>query len=621
MRARWLWRLVVALGWSTALVLSADAAKVQRVSVNTAGEQANTSREFPYNLIVRTSPDGRYAVFESNATNLWPVDGNSSTLDERDVFLRDRALGITELISQSSSGEPGNAGSVNPFVTADGRYVFFHSSATNLVTPATPLWQPNVYLRDRLLDTTELVTLTSTGAPPDTNHTGVTDITPDGRYLLFVSDASNIVPGDTNRADDVFVRDRLAGTTERVSLSPSGAQLEGGCWPHAISADGRDIIYSYGYWYLYDRLLRTTARVDIGGNPGAGDPSSAGDISPTGRFIAFFSGTSNLVPGDTNDFWDFFLRDRELGTTERVSVSSTGGQGQPDGDTGYPDHAVVVSADGRYVAFSIDSRYLVPEDSNDRLDVFLRDRVAGTTILVNATPSGGISSGAGLMGSMSDDGACIAFSGTYDAGDLVPGDTNNAEDAFVWDRDARFFDVPSCYWAFAAIEACVTAEIVAGYPDLTYRPVQPVTRDQMAVYIARALAGGDANVPAFTAPPNFPDVGTDQWALKYVEYAVAHGVVEGYPDGYYHPEDTVDRGQMAAFIARAMVNGEANVPNGPTTAFFPDVPTDYWAFKYVEYIRGESVTGGYTDGNYHPEYPCTRDQMAVFMQRAFHLPI
>jgi len=184
-----------------------------------------------------------------------------------------------------------------------------------------------------------------------------------------------------------------------------------------------------------------------------------------------------------------------------------------------------------------------------------------------------------------------------------------------------FRDVPSNYWAIHQIDACKQAGIVSGYGDATYRPLQPVSRDQMAVFISRALAGGDSGVPAGPGTASFSDVPTGYWAYKYVEYAKAQGVVGGYPDGTYQPAAPVDRAQMAVFVARAMVGGEANVPPGPGTAFFPDVPTDYWAFKYVEYIKSQSVTGGYPDGTYRPTLGVTRDQMAVYVQRAFALPM
>jgi len=184
-----------------------------------------------------------------------------------------------------------------------------------------------------------------------------------------------------------------------------------------------------------------------------------------------------------------------------------------------------------------------------------------------------------------------------------------------------FRDVPFFNWAADAIAACVAAGIVGGYPDGWYHPDLTVTRDQMAVFISRALAGGEAGVPPGPGSATFTDVPTDYWAFKYVEYAKSRGVVGGYSNGTYRPTLPVTRDQMAVFVARAMAGGDSGVPTGPATATFPDVPTDFWAFKYVEYAKANSVVGGYPDGWYHPELPVTRDQMAVFVARAFALPM
>ena len=195
----------------------------------------------------------------------------------------------------------------------------------------------------------------------------------------------------------------------------------------------------------------------------------------------------------------------------------------------------------------------------------------------------------------------------------------------------HFSDVPAgpsnAYWALWEIEAAYAAGIVKGYSDGTYKPTDPVTRDQMAVYISRALAGGDDKVPAGPATATFSDVATDYWAFRYVEYAVSKGVVKGYSDGTYKPTDQVDRGQMSVFIARAIATPTAGADlvnyTPPATATFSDVATTFWAYKYVEYIAQASigVTKGYPDGLYHPEYVCTRDQMAVYVARAFQLPM
>jgi hypothetical protein len=186
-----------------------------------------------------------------------------------------------------------------------------------------------------------------------------------------------------------------------------------------------------------------------------------------------------------------------------------------------------------------------------------------------------------------------------------------------------FSDVPVDHWASEDIGACVEAGIVAGYADGLYRPDVAVTRDQMAVYISRALAGGDENVPAFGGTPSFPDVDETHWALDYVEYAVEQNVVAGYADGTYHPEYEVTRDQMAVYVARALVapTGEAAladyVPADPRN--FPDVSSDSWAYTHIEYCVEHGVVQGYEDGYYHPEIVVTRDQMAVYVARAFGL--
>ncbi len=198
------------------------------------------------------------------------------------------------------------------------------------------------------------------------------------------------------------------------------------------------------------------------------------------------------------------------------------------------------------------------------------------------------------------------------------GDKRNREVVHFSVPLTRFNDIPYDFWAKDQIKALSEAGLVGGYADGCYRPANVMTRDQMAVYLARALAGGDEAVPAVTTPATFPDVPADHWAFKYVEYCYAHGIAGGYEDGY-RPTKIVDRGQMAVFVARAMAGGDSGVPAGPATAYFTDVPTNYWAFRYVEYIRVEGVAGGYGNGQYRPDMAVTRDQMAVYVTRAFGL--
>jgi hypothetical protein len=186
-----------------------------------------------------------------------------------------------------------------------------------------------------------------------------------------------------------------------------------------------------------------------------------------------------------------------------------------------------------------------------------------------------------------------------------------------------FSDVHHDLWAWQQIEACVEAGIVQGYPDGTYHPELPVGRDQMAVYIARAIAipTGEAGLADYTPSetPTFPDVDANHWAFKYVEYAYANSIVRGYGDGLYRPSVVVTRDQMAVYVSRA--KGWVSIDDDMSTApeIFPDVPAGFWAGTAIEACVDNGVVHGYDDGYYRPEWQVTRDQMAVYVARAFGL--
>jgi len=195
-------------------------------------------------------------------------------------------------------------------------------------------------------------------------------------------------------------------------------------------------------------------------------------------------------------------------------------------------------------------------------------------------------------------------------------------------RDAMFSDVPawglgtdglSPFWAYYAIQSCADGGVVAGYPGGSYQPAGAVDRGQMAVYIARALAGNEGSVPLFSGESTFSDVPGNFWALKHIEYAVAEDVVGGYSDGTYRPDWLVDRGQMAVYMARA--RGWIGIADDMTTApeVFPDVSAGFWAGTAVQACVEHGVVQGYDDGNYYPANIVTRDQMAVYVARAFGL--
>jgi hypothetical protein len=189
----------------------------------------------------------------------------------------------------------------------------------------------------------------------------------------------------------------------------------------------------------------------------------------------------------------------------------------------------------------------------------------------------------------------------------------------IFPARSTFGDVGNDHWAFEHVEACVGSGIVDGYPDGLYHSEIAVTRDQMAVYISRALAGGDANVPEAGPDPTFSDVPEDHWAYGYIEYAAQQQVVRGFSDGLYRPDLELDRGQMAVYVARSIAGSDDAVPSPTGAPSFEDVPGTFWSYRHVEYCVSQGVVSGYEDGLYHPERVVTRDQMAVYVSRAFGL--
>ena len=193
----------------------------------------------------------------------------------------------------------------------------------------------------------------------------------------------------------------------------------------------------------------------------------------------------------------------------------------------------------------------------------------------------------------------------------------------AWWAPLVFTDVPRGTWAYNAINTCYEANIVHGYSDGTYQPGTAVDRGQMAVYIARVLTGGTVPAPS-PGTQSFTDVPTDFWAYNEIEYCKGQNVVQGY-GADYQPATTVDRGQMSVFIARAVspFSEWPNLPSytPPTTPSFPDVPTTFWAYAFIEFCKAQGVVKGYSDGTYQPGDVVSRDQMSVYIAWAFKLPM
>jgi Tol biopolymer transport system component len=264
----------------------------------------------------------------------------------------------------------------------------------------------------------------------------------DGRCVAFRSLASNLVPLDTNRAFDIFVHDRASGTTTRVSVDSAGEQGNADSFDASISPDGRYVAFGSlasnlvpldtngaADAFVHDRARRTTTRVSVSS---AGVPGNAHSFHPAissdSRYVAFHSRASNLVPIDTNVTYDIFVHDRRDRTTKRVSVSSEKVQG--NSASLYP----WISSDGHYVVFESAASNLVPRDTNGATDVFVHDRENETTTRVSVSSEKAQGNSASLSPSISSTGRYVGFRSF--ASNLVPLDTNGGADVFVHDLES-----------------------------------------------------------------------------------------------------------------------------------------------------------------------------------------
>ncbi|MBI1851177.1 MAG: PD40 domain-containing protein [Planctomycetes bacterium] len=324
---------------------------------------------------VALSADGRFVAFHSDATTLVAGDTNGFG----DIFVRDRDSGQTTRASVSTLGTQGNADSFLPAISADGRFVAFHSDASNLVAGDVNGFE-DVFVRDRVAGTTVLASV-STGGTQGNGIAFAPAISGDGRYVAFSSDSTTFAPSDTNGAVDVFVRDLIAGTTTRVSVDSMGNEADTDSFFGAISADG--------------------------------------------RFVAFGSAATNLVAGDTNGSNDVFVHDMQTGATTRVSVPVGGGEG--DANSEVP----TISGDGRVVAFRSDATNLVPGDVNATTDIFAVDTSTGVVTRVSVDSMGTPSDSFSFLQSVSADGRYVAFDSN--GSNLAANDTNGIGDIFVHD--------------------------------------------------------------------------------------------------------------------------------------------------------------------------------------------
>jgi Tol biopolymer transport system component len=420
-----------ALGASSCFLASptAFAQSNQLVSADGLGVLGNGASDKP-----TVTADGRFVAFASHASNLVLSDTNSA----EDVFVKDLATGVVRRVSVGTGGIQGDYGSDWARISADGTTVAFTSSATNFV------WDVNnvvdVYVHHIASGVTTRVSVSTAGLESDGDST-VPAISADGRLVAFESAATNLVSFDTNGAPDVFVHDRATGVTTRRSLGPGGVELSQTSQDPFLSADGRFLSFSsfedgivpgdfnasldVFVVELATGAITCESLTPLGAS--GNDHSLEAELSADGRFVAFQSDATDLVAADGNFLRDIFVRDRASGTTTRVSVTSAGAESN-SGLSMQP----TISGDGRVVAFASLADDLVPGDGNGTFDVFLHDRVLGTTERASVDLSGGDLNGVTVRHALPGTGFEVVFASH--ASDAIANDTNQSIDVFARKR-------------------------------------------------------------------------------------------------------------------------------------------------------------------------------------------
>jgi Tol biopolymer transport system component len=430
--------LLLCLALLAASPTIAGAATTQRASLETDGTQFSVGASGT----VSVSADGRFVAFSAHRLLLLGGVG-SSPVDVLQIFVRDLVNQTTELVSVAPNGDSGNGNSVFPSISGDGRLVAFASSANNLVAGSSGVQQ--IFIRDRATGTTEIASVAPDGTQGNFGS-GRPVISGNGLVVAFESTATNLVAGSTG--NQVFVRDRVLGKTDLVSVNAAtGGPGNQASRVPAINADGHYVAFqsdatnlvatgatSGRLYFVRDRLTRTTSVVDVAvdGNVAVQATVEPPSLSADGRFVAYALTHTALVGTPATfraTFGPVSVRDLLTGTTEVVSVASNGTQ-----RTG---SAPSISGDGRFVAFSSLDTDLVASDTNDRGDVFLRDRISRTTERLSVSSIGSQATQSSFQPSVSADGRFVAF--TSEASNLVIGDTNGLRDAFVRDRQTSQF--------------------------------------------------------------------------------------------------------------------------------------------------------------------------------------
>lgn len=596
------------------LISSGNAGAVDLISVSIGNKAGNSASNGPI-----ANSDGNIVAFYSDANDLVRGDTNQS----RDVFVRDRSAGTTEIVSISSAGELANRGSHvqgdAPALNGSGSLVAYYSDASNLVANDDND-QTDVFVRNRSNATTQIVSVATNGTQgngPSLNPS--MDLS--GNLVAFQSLASNLTAGDSNGVADVFVRNRTAGTTERICDSIQG---NGASFAPAISADGNVVAFTSAANNLVtgdnngkldvftcDRRTGSIEIISISslGILGDGD-SILPAISSDGRFVAYKSLADNLVPNDHNEAVDVFVRDRGQALTERVSVSFFGGDAN---EGSFPPS---ISHDGRFVAFGSLANNLVTNDLNSVPSVFVRDITIGITLLVDLTDAGEQANGGtpDVPPAISGDGRQIGY--TSFAFNLSPRDNNETSDVFLGRNPFFCDDENPCPLPLVCVDGmCVEpGGTRTPTPTVTGTPTRTPTAD------ASDCCQCDSNAceqPSINGCPATCGIVRDAVCLNNIQCATFTPTPSQTPtntagpnDCCQCPSDTCQQPSTSGCPAQcAIVNSAACLAAGKCATFTPTLTPDSRTPTSTPTVTpcavGTPCPGGQFPNCSNPSDPCT----------------
>jgi 6-phosphogluconolactonase (cycloisomerase 2 family)/glutamine cyclotransferase len=589
---------------------------------------------------IQLSQSGRYLVYATTRAVL-PTDTNN----RRDIYWVDQQTGVHELISVNNSGQLGNSNHFEPDVSADGRYITFRTGSTNYDARDIN-GTHDIYLRDRQLGTTTLLTV---GFPPTLNGAGGDSrdavITPDGSHVLFLSAGPNLRSDDTNSLGDTYVLSRATGVVDRISLSSDGQQLaDGNSYGGDISPDGRYVLFesvssqvtpgdSNGASDIYwkDRQTGEIRLVSASASGQRGNAESQKrSINSDGRWVAFDSAASNLTgdphPG-AGETYQVFLKDTQTGDIKGISQPTI------DNATLGVSRRPEISGDGRFVVFE-SSGAIAPNDTNGLVDVYLYDRLSDTYQLVSQNSLRTVGDGPSNNPVISGDGTMIAYTTTATnlgaigaAGGIVTVKINNllgshtidlqsGQDASGLNFGQSFFSgqVTGTLWYDADgngsfdlnetrlpnrtvyLDTNHNAQLDAGEPTTVTAQDNPstTTNNEAGEYLFTGLVAGNYELRQLTLPgwdQTFPDIQSD----NTVQLVAVSGYISGTNTPFFQMYDAAasDAGRFIAFST-----------DSPLSPLDTNQLTDvYVTDRMTGLTEPVSVTASGTTGNWHSLQP------------------